>query len=79
MKYYCYQNKPKFNSVYPRNNSPKVKDGAYVINLHEYKSIGTHWIGLYVNGNNATYFDSIGVENIQKEIYREQKYHNKYL
>ena len=79
MKYYCYQNKLKFDSVYSRNNSPKVKDGAYVINLHEYKSIGTHWIALYVNGNNATYFDSIGVENIQKEIYWEQKYPSKYL
>ena len=25
---------------------------AYVVNLDEYKSIGTHWIALYVNGNN---------------------------
>ena len=41
-----YQNEPKFNSVYSRNNLPKIKDGAYVINLHEYKSIGTHWIAL---------------------------------
>ena len=24
---------------------------AYVVNLDEYKSIGTHWIALYVNGN----------------------------
>ena len=28
-----YQNKPKFNGVYARNNLPKIKDGAYVINL----------------------------------------------
>ena len=41
-----YQNEPKFNSVYSRNNLPKIKDGVYVINLHEYKSIGTHWIAL---------------------------------
>ena len=34
--------KPKFNGVYSRNNLPKIKDGAYVINLDEYKSIGTH-------------------------------------
>ena len=39
-----YQNEPKFNDVYSRNNLPKIKDGAYVINLDEYKSIGTHWI-----------------------------------
>ena len=39
-----YQNEPKFNGVYSRNNLPKIKDGAYVINLDEYKSVGTHWI-----------------------------------
>ena len=26
-----YQNEPKFNGVNSRNNSPKIKDGAYVI------------------------------------------------
>ena len=39
-----YQNKPKLNGVYFRNNLPKIKDVAYVINLDEYKSIRTHWI-----------------------------------
>ena len=39
------------------------KDGAYVIHLGEYKSIGAHWIALYVNGNNIIYFDSFGVEH----------------
>ena len=62
-----YQNELKFNGVYSRNNLPKIKDGAYVINL-EYKSIGTHWIALYVNANNIVYFDSFGVEHISKEI-----------
>ena len=47
-----YQNEPKINGVYSRNNLPKVKDGIYVINLDEYKSIGTHWIALNVNGDN---------------------------
>ena len=28
-----YQNEPKFNGVHSRNNLPKIKDGAYVINL----------------------------------------------
>ena len=45
-----------------------LKDGACVINIDEYKSIGTHWIALYVNGDNVTYFDSFGVEHIPKEI-----------
>ena len=37
-----YQNKLKFNGVYSRNNLPKIKDGVYVINLDEYKSIRAH-------------------------------------
>ena len=45
-----------------------LKDGAYVINLDEYKSIGHDWISLYVNAENVTYFDSFGVEHIPKEI-----------
>ena len=36
--------------------------GAYVINLDEFKSIGTHWTALYVNDKNLIYFDSFGVE-----------------
>ena len=64
----CYQKEPKCNGVYSRNKLPKIKDGAYVINLDELKSIGTHWIALYVNGNNILYFDSFGVEHIPKEI-----------
>ena len=28
-----YQNEPKFNDVYSRNNLPKAKDGVYVISL----------------------------------------------
>ena len=35
-----YQEEPKFTGVYSRNNLPKIKDGAYVVNLNEYKSIG---------------------------------------
>ena len=53
-----YQNEPKLDNVYSRNNLSKIKDGAYIINLDEYESIGTHWIALYVNAENVTYFDS---------------------
>ena len=62
-----YQNEPKFNGVYSRNNLLKLKDGGSVINLDEYESIVIHWIVLYVNdNNNAIYFDSFGVEQIPK-------------
>ena len=45
-----------------------MKDCTCIINLGMYKSTGTHWIVLYVNGNNITWFDSFGVKFIQKEI-----------
>ena len=70
---YC-ENKPRNNGVYSRNNLPKIKDGAYVTNVHEYESIEFHWLALYVNGENVeasndeTYFDSFGSEYISKEI-----------
>ena len=39
-----YENEPKFNGDYSRNNLSKIKDGSYLINLDEYESMGTHWI-----------------------------------
>ena len=63
-----YQNEPKFNGAYSRNSLPKIKDGAYVINLDEYKSVETHWIALCGNANNILYLNSFGVEHIPKEI-----------
>ena len=49
-----YQNEPKFNGVYSRNNLTKIKDGAYVINLGEFKLIGTYWIALCIDSYNVT-------------------------
>ena len=54
-----YQNEPRFNEVYSRDNLPRIKDGAYAINLDEYSDIGTHWVALYVQNNNVTYFNSL--------------------
>ena len=61
-----YKNELRFNGVYSRDNLPKIKDGAYIINFDEYSDIGTHCVALWVN--NVTYFDSVGVEHIPKEI-----------
>ena len=63
-----YQNVPKFCGVYSRKKLLILKDGAYVTNLDDYKSIGAHWIALYVNGDKITYFESFGVTHILKEI-----------
>ena len=63
-----YQNEPRFNGVYCRDNLPnKIKDGAYIINLDEHSNSGTHCIALYVNTKTVTYFDSFWVEHIPKE------------
>ena len=52
-----YENEPRFNGVCSRDNLPKIKDGAYIINLDEYSDIGTHWVALWINSNNnVTYF-----------------------
>ena len=51
-----YQNEPRFNGVYSRDNLPKeIKDGAYVINLDEYADVGTYWIVLYVKNIEIIY------------------------
>ena len=39
-----YQNEPRFNGVYSRDNLPErssteIKDGAYIINLDEYSDM----------------------------------------
>ena len=63
-----YQNEPRFNSVYSRDNLQKINDEVYIINLDEYSDMRTHWVALCVQNNNVTYFDSFGVQYIPKEI-----------
>ena len=54
--------------MYSRNNLPKLKKRAYVINLDHSKSTGTHWVVICVKKDEVIYFDSFGVEYIPKEI-----------
>ena len=64
-----YQNEPRFNGVYSRNNLPKrIKDGAYVINLDEYADLDALWIALFCSRNEIFYLDSFGFEHIPEEI-----------
>ena len=47
-----YQNEPRFNGAFSRNNMPKkIKDGAYGRDIDEYAGVGTHWITLFCNRN----------------------------
>ena len=58
-----YQNEPRFNGSFSRDNLPRIKDGAHIINLDEYSDSGTHCVALHlgeaspkdVQNNNVTY------------------------
>ena len=64
-----YQNEPRFNGVFSRNNlSKKIKNGAYILNLDEYADVGPHWIALFCNNSEIVYFNSFGVEHVPEEI-----------
>ena len=60
--------KKRFQGVCSRDNLPKLKKGAYVINLDHSKNTGTHWVVIFVKKDEMIYFDSFGVEYIPKEI-----------
>ena len=69
------KNEKRFNGVFSRNNLPKLKKGAYVINLDHSKNTGTHWVVMFVKSNEVIYSDSFGVEYIPKKI-RERIEHS---
>ena len=58
-----YQNEPRFNGSFSRDNLPRIKDVAHIINLDEYSDSGTHCVALHlgeaspkdVQNNNVTY------------------------
>ena len=58
----------RFNVVFSRNNLPRIKYGAYVINLNNKNSKGAHWVLLFIDQNVAAYFDSFGIKYIPLEV-----------
>ena len=74
-----YQNEPRFNGAFSRNNLPKkIKDWTYVINLDEYADVGRHWIALFCNRNDGVEHvpekikELVGNKNIKASIFRVQ-------
>ena len=64
-----YQNRPRFNGVYSKDNlHKKIKDETSIINPDEYADVGTHWIALYYTEIEVIYFDSFGVEHVPEEL-----------
>ena len=47
---------------------PRIKNGAYIINLDDKNSKETHWVSLFIDKNLAVYFDSFGIEYIPQEV-----------
>ena len=45
-----------------------LKDRTYVINLHKYAHVSTHWIALFCNRSEIVYLDSFGVEHVPEEM-----------
>ena len=64
-----YQNRPRFNGVYSKDNlHKKIKDDTSIINPDEYADVGTLWIALYYTEIEVIYFDSFGVEHVPEEL-----------
>ena len=55
-------------AFFSRSNLPRIKDGAYVINLDDKYSKGRRWVSLFIDRNLAVYFDSFGIEYIPQEV-----------
>ena len=53
--------------MFSRNNLPRIKNGACVINLDYKNSKGTHWVSLFIDSNKAVYLYSFEVL-ILKEV-----------
>ena len=60
--------KPILMVFFSSNNLRNIEDETNVLNFEEQKLIGIHWIVLYVDGKNVTYFNSFGVKHIPKFI-----------
>ena len=58
---------------------PRVRDGAYVINLHDKQSKGTHSVLLFINRNTAVYFDPFKMTYIPEEVLNKVKDKSTYL
>ena len=52
---------------------PRIKDGAYVLNVDDKNSKETHSVSLFIHKNTAVYFDSFGIEYIPQEVLNKIK------
>ena len=69
---------PRFNDNFSRNNLPRTKDWAYVINLNDKNSKEKHWVSLLIDINLAVYlltiyFYTFWIEYISEEVLKKIK------
>lgn len=60
-----------FKGVFPCDSLPSTFSlpAAFIINLSEHNSRGSHWVGLFIKRNKeAEYFDSFGFPPLQSHI-----------
>ena len=63
----------RFKNVISRKNLPRIKDGAYMINLNDNYNKRTHWVLLFSNKNTVVYFDFSRIEYISQEVLNKIK------
>ena len=63
-KYFNYGQ--RFNGVFSREHSTRIKTGAYVINFGNKQSKETHWV-LFIGRNTAVYFDILEFNMLLKK------------
>ena len=51
----------------------KIFNSAYVINLSDKQSKGTHWVSTFIDRNTAVYFHSFGIEHIPHNVLNKIK------
>ena len=54
--------------VFSRDNLITIKDEAYVINLDDKQSKGTHRVLLFIDRNTVVYFNSFGIDYIPQKV-----------
>ena len=54
--------------MFSRNNLPRMKNGAYVINIDDKNSKETHWASFFIDRKTAIFIDFFGIEYIPQEV-----------
>ena len=70
-KYFSFE--PKFIDIFSRDNLPRIKDGAYVMNLDDKRSIRISWVVLFIDKNKIVYFDSFEMKYILQDLLNKTK------